>query len=354
MATIKTYFEFYKNSSFEEVPFNDIDNLLFTELSYLDWSNIVSNTSKKITLQEASEKFLKREKGKSKKKFRFIRSIIENLKEIKDSKRYKDCYLAHFQNNVDTERQFGAICIYFEPHKVYVSFQGTDDSIIGWKEDFQMAYLFPIMSQRDSVKYLNEVITWQDKKVFVGGHSKGGNLAMCAYMYCKDSIKRKVDTVYNIDGPGFREIEFNSKRYKDMLPKLKTYLPEESIFGRLLYTSPNYKVIKSIEKGVWQHDINSWKCFGMYLEEGKLTESSKKLGLKISEWLKKYEDNEIEKLVLTFFNILEKVNVTCLDDFKHIELSKVTIAVNEVKNIDPEIKKLYIEALKSLLISSNK
>lgn len=353
MANLKTYLQYYKDKSFEEYKFNEVDNVLFSELSYLDWSNIVP-INDKITLQSAAGIFLKKEKEKKNKKehFKYIENIIEHLKQMQNSIRYKDCMLANFKLILNKEEQFGAICIYFEPQKVYVSFQGTDDSIIGWKEDFEMSYCFPIASQVDAISYLNENITWRDNTVYVGGHSKGGNLAMCSAMYCRDYIKNKIKLVFNNDGPGFREKEYNSPEYKSILPRIITFKPEESVVGMILYNSSNCKIVKSREKGIREHDITSWECFGPFLEEGVLSENSKKIGSKLQEWLNQYEDDEREKLVLTFFQILEKIDVVSIYDFKHLDLSKVRNAISQMKNIDINTKKLYLEALKNLLINS--
>lgn len=350
MADIKEYLKYYKDKTFKEYSFNEVDNVLFSELSYLDWTNIVTN---KITLQNAANILLenKDEKKKKRERFKYVDNIKEHLKEMKDSLRYKDCILKNFRLILTEKEQFGAICIYFEPGKLYVSFQGTDESVIGWKEDFEMSYSFPVPSQTEAINYLNENVTWRDNIVFVGGHSKGGNLAICSVMYCKDYIRHKIKFIFNNDGPGFREKEFSSKEYNEISDRIISFKPEDSIVGVLLNNLPATKVVKSKEKGIRAHDITSWECFGTFLEEGILSENSKKIESKFKNWLSKYKDEEKKKLVLTFFEILEKIGVKSIYDFKKIDLSKVRVAVGEMKNIDADTKRLYLEALRNLLIN---
>ncbi len=346
MANLKTYLEYYKNNSFKDCAFNEVDNILFAELAYLNWNEIVPKNSEKISLQEAGNKFL--EKEKDKKHSKFLQNIIEHLKEMKDGSRYKDCLFSNFKMILNDEEQFGAICISFEPQKVYVSFQGTDDSITGWKEDFEMSYHFPVLSQTDAINYINSVITWRDNEVYVGGHSKGGNLAMCAAMYSNEFVHRKIKKIFNNDGPGFKYSEFNSNEYKAIASKIINIRPEDSIIGVLLNNSGECQYVKTKEKGIKQHDLTTWECFGSYLERGNQTEASKRIDAKIDEWLKLYKDEERENLVITFFNILKKINVVYVDDFKKIELSQVVEAINEMKNIDSKTKKLLFSCFISL------
>ena len=215
-----------------------------------------------------------------------------------------------------------------------------------------MSYHFPILSQTDAINYLNRVITWKDTFVYVGGHSKGGNLAMCSAMYSKDYIKNKIQKIFNNDGPGFRDKEFNSPEYKEIVSKIISFKPEDSIVGILLNNIGKCHFVKTKEKSVKQHDLTTWECFGTYLERGTQTENSKKMDKRIAEWLNQYEDSERENLILTFFNILEKINVVSVDDFRHIELTQVMNAINEMKNLDTNTRKLYVEAMKGLLKSN--
>ena len=345
MATIKEYLKYYKDLSFEECNLNINDVILFTELSYINFLDIVPSDNKKITLKEAGERYLKEKKDRLSP---FMQSNIDNLKEMIGSRRYSNIYLSNYRSIIDKEKQFGALCIYFEPKKVFISFEGTDGTVIGWKEDFILGYHFPVMSQKSAITYINEVVTSKDKEIYLGGHSKGGNLAMTSAMYCDNKIFKRIKTIYNLDGPGFKEREFNST-YKKIMPKLKMYVPEQSIVGMLLYNTDNYKVIKSISNGIMQHDCNNWECFGSFLLEGSLSKISIKLDKKIKDWNKKYDDDELEKMITTFFSILEDNNIKNFNELKSLKWNQIVSILNKVKSIDEDTRKLYTDALKELI-----
>lgn len=351
MATIKEYIKIYKNLSFEECALNINDIIIFSELSYIDWSNIVPPDNTKITLKDAGKLYFQINKIKDKYLSIFAQNNIENLKNIMTSKRYKNIKLAYYKKYVDKEKQFGALCIYFEEEKVFVSYEGTDDTVIGWKEDFILGYNFPIISQKYAIEYLNKVISDEDKIIYVGGHSKGGNLAMTAGMYTKDDILSRIKYIYNLDGPGFREKEYNSKEFKKILPKLQMYVPEDSIIGMLLYNTNDYTVVKSVAKGIKQHNCNTWQCFGSFLEEGRLSKFSIKINNKIKSWNKKYSDDKLEKMIITFFSILENNNIESFYELRKMNWSQIVKLVNEVSGLDEETKKLYFKAIRELIIS---
>lgn len=345
MATIKEYLKYYKDLTFEECNFNINDVILFTELSYINWNNIVFDSSKKISLRKAGEKYLNSNMGYL--SF-FMKSNVDNLKEMLTGKRYENIYLSNYRRIIDEEKQFGALLIHLDSKTAFVSFEGTDGTVVGWKEDFVLGYHFPVMSQKCAIEYLDEVITNNIKVVFVGGHSKGGNLAMTSAMYCKDKIFKKINTIFNLDGPGFKEREY-TRDFKKIIPKLKTYVPEQSIIGMLLYGSDDFKVVKSISSGIMQHDCNTWQCFGSFLVEGSLSKISIKIDKKIKDWNKKYDDDELETMITTFFSVLEDNNIKNFSEFKSLKWNQVVNIFNKVKDIDENTRKLYTEAIKELI-----
>ena len=346
MATIKEYLKYYKELSFEECNFNINDVILFTELSYIKWKDIVPNDKNKITLEEAGKLFFNKKQVDM---TAFMNSNIDNMKTMMNSRRYKNICLGNYRSVINDDKQFGGLCIYFEPGKVFVSYEGTDGSVVGWKEDFVLGYHFPIDSQKSAIRYINEVITRKDKVIYIGGHSKGGNLAMTAGLYARNDIFKRVGAIFNLDGPGFREKDYNTDEFKRILPKLIKYIPEESVIGMLLYSTSDYKVVKSNYNGIMQHDCNSWQCFGSFLEEGKLSKMSARIDKKIKAWNKKYSDDELETMILTFFSILEDNNIKDFNELKSLKWNQITSIFNKVKNIDEKTKKLYLEALKELI-----
>lgn len=349
MATIKEYLKYYKSLTFNECKLNINDVLLFTELSYIDWHNIVPEDNNKITLKEAFNIY---QKTKNVYLSTFMKGNIANLKDIYTSTRYKDIYLSNYKEYVDNEKQFGALKIYFD-NKVFISYKGTNGTIIGWKEDFTLGYHFPIISQKYAINYLNEVITSEDKEIYIGGHSKGGNLAMTASMYCNNDIFKKIKTIYNLDCPGFREKDLNNN-FKKILPKLQIYIPEDSIIGMLLYSTNNKKIVKSNASGILEHDINTWLCFGEFLEKGKISKFSLNIDKRIKTWNKRYSDSELEIMINSIFNVFESNNIKSFRELKKLKLNQILGMINEINDIDDETKKLYGDTIRDLIWINNK
>lgn len=348
MATIKEYLRYYKGLSFKECCFNINDVLLFTELSYIDWHNIVSESNDKISLRDAFDKY---QKTKDVYLSTFMKKNIQNVKDIYTSTRYKDIYLSNYREYVDDEKQFGAITIHFDD-KIFVSYKGTNGTVVGWKEDFTLGYEFPIISQVYAIDYLNEVAKEFDNKIFVGGHSKGGNLAMAAAGGTSVDVFNRIVAIYNLDGPGFREKDLGN--INKIISKLQIYIPEDSVIGMLLYSTNNKRIVKSSTNGIMQHDINTWECFGQFLVKGKLSNISVKIDKRIKEWNKNYTDRELKDMIISLFNVLEVNGIRSFREFKRLKLNQILGIINEINDIDDDTKKLYSETIRDLIWINNK
>ena len=352
MATITNYLKEYKDVSFEQCPFNEMDSLFFSQLSYFEWDKIVPSSTKKIPFNKAIHLLLnKYETDGFNNNALFIRNSLKNIKVLVSNTRYEKCQLSNYVLNINSEKQFGALVIHLNTRTIYISYEGTDNNVSGWKEDFALAYQFPVASQVDAIAYFNHVVRWWHQTVYVGGHSKGGNLAMVAAMYGKKRKTKRIKTIYNFDGPGFRGKEFNSREYQSMVSKLKLYVPEESIIGLLLNTPPIYKVVAAYRHNFRQHDTNYWKFLDTSLKEGKLTQGSQKFDQRVADWLDRYNDIERKKMVYTFFEILERCEVKTFDGFRAVDWKKVVHVIKEMHELNDDMKKLYLTALKNLLLN---
>ena len=350
METLNNYIKYFKDIPFEESPFNDVDNVIFSTLTYLDFGNMIT---KPISMKELGKKFFNEIDYRAiKKESIVVRRTIDNFELIFNGDRYKNIIVSDYTKIVDSEKQFGAMKFKSDTF-TYVAYQGTDDSIIGWKEDFQMIYKFPVPAQTMAINYLNKVIRFNDKNVIVGGHSKGGNLAMTASMYARGHIKRKITRVYNNDGPGFRKKEFNSIAYKEMLPKLRTFVPEESLIGMFLRHPKDIKVIKSSGKGLFQHNPNNWQCYGPIFIEGTLSDGSEDMDTKVLSWLNRHDDDKRKKMVDTIFDTIDKCDVKLFSQLRQIKLSRLLKMIKISKDIDQESKDLVVSALKVLIFKDD-
>ena len=344
MANLMNYIKNYKDKVFDEVPFNEIDNLVFCELTYLNYDGIIPEDRNTITLKEVGEIYLKNNKYKDVKKIGIAqKDAYLLLKELINTKRYQEVLLSNYSYVGNKSIQFSAMTFRYKKKFIYVAYEGTDDLISGWKENFNIAYMFPTISHTYAINYLNKVIKLFDRNIIVGGHSKGGNLALVASMYCKRRIRRKIKQVYSNDGPGLRKKEIESKEYKKIRDRYIHIVPNYSYFGVLL-RHDKYKVIKSNKKDIMAHSIMSWQIEDNKLVSSNLSTISKNLEKGLIIWLDNNDDKKRKKLITTIFKAIEDTGIETVSSLT--KLKNVITVIKKIKNIDDETKKIAIDLLK--------
>ena len=311
---IFSYIDKYGSLTFEEEPFNEIDNIIFSAISYIDFEKYVSkNSSNKKTIHSVGNQYFK-EHSKKEKNIIATKNALKVLLNIKDTNRYKNLLLYNYSYIGDKSQQFSAITIEINKKLVYISYEGTDSLISGWKEDFMMGYQFPVQSQRRAINYVNKNFLFSNKKIILGGHSKGGNLAQVAGMYSNYFIQKRIINIYNNDGPGLKQKEFSSKYYKKIENKLIHIIPNYSLFGLLLRNNKKYIVIKSAKKDIFAHDFITWIVEKKEFKRDKLSTFSTAVEKSGNEWLNKYNEEQIQKFVKTLFGIIQELNIVYLTD----------------------------------------
>ena len=242
----------------------------------------------------------------------------------------------------DTDTQFGAVCFKVKKKFIYVAFEGTDNLLSGWKEDFQMAYEFPVPSQKLAVKYLNENIKLFDKNIIVGGHSKGGNLALVSSMYCKNRINKKIKQIYSNDGPGLKKEQIESENYSKIRDRLIHLVPNYSYVGVLL-RNDKFTVIKTNRKDFMAHAVSSWQVNENEFIRENLSLISDSFRNSLLKWLDEHDLNQREKMISTVFKTLEESGIKNLNDF--FNLKNAITVIRNINNIDDETKKLIISLI---------
>lgn len=307
-----SYVDKYGNSSFEEMPFNEVDNAVFSSLSYVSLYGIVpSNRYNKIKIREASDKYFSLYPS-NKKYIWAVKYAVKLFKAISNTRRYGDLHLYNYVYEASDEKQFSAVTIEITPKLLYVSFEGTDHLVSGWKEDFMMTYMFPVASQKKAIDYINRRFIFDRKEIILGGHSKGGNLAMVAGMYANIFVRNKIIRIYNNDGPGLLREYFESKEYERIKDKLVSIIPNYSVVGLLLYHDNDYVVVRASKKGAMSHDIHTWVVADKSFMRAELDCYSKTLEIKIINWLNKYTKLERKRFVFAMFDIFYKAKVESL------------------------------------------
>ena len=336
MANIVDYVEYYKNKTFDEIPFNDVDSLVLSELSYIDFSECITKDIIPINLDNLGKLYFSKVlKDDMKGRAKLYRETYDLFNLLRNTNRYKKLEVTNYKRIVDSEKQFGAITFRYEKKWVYIAFEGTDTSIIGWKEDFNLSHKFPIPSHTLAINYLEDEVRFLDKKVYIGGHSKGGNLAVTASMKASSFVRNRIKLIYAFDSPGLREKEYHSISYKRIRNKVKMFVPSESIVGMLLNHDLKYEVVKSSSKALWQHDAFSWQCFGSVFIPDELSYKSMNFSKNISQFLEKIPDDERENFVESVFSVLDKSGIK---NTESITLSKILKCISNISGLTEDKK----------------
>ena len=354
MANILDYLKWRGDLDFSTVPLNPVDNVIFCQLSYLTLDGIVPcpEDTEGITINHMVEIYnenLKRKGG-------FISSSLfkqdpEFIKALGSSKRFGKCLLFGYVNQIETvhEKQFSAISILINKENYFIAFRGTDSSIIGWKEDLNMSFQEIIPSQTESVKYLETIAGITKGSLYIGGHSKGGNLAIYAASFCSKQIKKRIKNIYNNDGPGFHEKIIKSEGFNEIKNRINCFVPQSSIVGMFLEHGSDYTVIKSSQSGIMQHDLYSWDVmYDNLIYIDKITISSQYVNRTIREWLGSLDNKHRRQFIDAVYQIL---NTTGAQTIYDIELSWIRSAYRILKSyrhIDQQTKKLIRKTIYEL------
>ena len=335
---IYDYIKKYGNYSFKEKTFCEIDNLVFSLLVYLDFSEFLVDFG---TINEVGIPFLNRYSYRDMNKYvPASRDAYKCLKSIVNTKRYKDIVMSDYVYIGNTMMQFSAITFKISKKLIYISFEGTDSLLSGWKENFYLAYQYPTISQKYALKYLRKKVRLFGPRVIVGGHSKGGNLALTSCMELLPHDKFKINTIYNNDGPGLKLKQIKSLKYKMIRKKLVHITPYNSVVGILL-RNEFYKSVDATFIPVASHSISTWKINNDELVLKERDYNSIKLEKNIISWLDNHNDLEREKMITTVFNLLSECGIN--DTSQFTDISKIVNIFKHVKEIDNETRNLVID-----------
>lgn len=348
MANICDYIKWRGDITLEESEFNEIDNLVLSRLSYFPFDELIEK-NEEATIEELSNRFINADKSTMKILWPDDNELFPLLGK---SKRFKDMIVTRYINkiNPEQEQQFSATTVLLPDDTIFVSYRGTDSTIIGWKEDFNMCFKSHITSQKEAVKYLNESAEKYPRKIRIGGHSKGGNLAVYAGLFTSKEIQERIINIYNNDGPGFDDEITQTEEYKKMIPKVHTYIPQSSVIGRLLNHEEKYTVVHSTQKGIMQHDLYSWEVEGKeFVCLENVTNGSEMFDKTLKEWLKNIDPAKREVVIDAVFDILRTTEAEYFSELKKNWIVNAKLMLGKYKDLDEESKAIIAEILKKLM-----
>lgn len=351
------YLKWRNDVSLKASPFNDIDNVILSCLAYIDFSEFFTNSNDSYTIEEIFELFCKNHSlDEIRESKQFTERIALLLEEMVQADRFKGTRALYYAEDIDKEKvkQFAAVTFILPDGTNYISFRGTDSTIIGWKEDFLMTFMADTEGAKEAVKYLNEVSKLLEGELIVGGHSKGGNFAMFASSFCDKVVQDRISRVYNNDGPGFRDEAIESTEYKEILPKICTIVPQTSMIGQLLANESEQKVIESDAIGLYQHDAMTWKVKKDSFVEAELDAFGNFVDVALGSWLEKIDDETRLSIVSTVFSMIEETEAETFYEFSDSLFKNSAIIIKGLVKLPKEKRIELMTSLGSLVKVSGK
>ncbi len=350
MGNIIDYVREYGQYTFSQEPFNEVDNLVLCQLIYLDYEKYVPGLEKRnipVSIQsiyqdpawtEILDNYWFREDNKA---------LFE---EVVQSVRFGTLKMNYYVNVIDEEQetQFSAMTYVLEDKNCYIAYRGTDATLIGWKEDCNLAFSKPLNSHRLSAEYMNRVAGYIGGNFFAGGHSKGGNLAVYAAMNCSEHVRNKLLGVYNNDGPGFRPEILEEGNYEGIEGKTFKFIPRSSIVGVILQSETDYEVVESKSFGVFQHNAYNWKIEDKaFVRAGNRDDFTTFRDAALNEWILALPDEEKHAFIDTLYNVVAASEVKDLFQLGANWKSCFQSMSGALRGIDDETRKALQKIIRS-------
>ena len=349
MGNMLDYLRWRGDLTFEQDPFNDADAVLLSRLSYLQLDGIVgSGYDETVTLREAARLF---SEDMEKVKNILWKGDDELLSLVGESERFGNCLVSCYVNVIedDIQMQFAAMIVKLGDGLRYVGFRGTDNTLTGWQEDFNMFCTFPVPAHISALQYLEFAAEHFDGEFIVGGHSKGGNLAVFSSSFCKPELQQRIRRVYNMDGPGFDSSAMSASNFENIKDRILTLVPQTSIFGMMFEHEESYTVVKSDEKGFLQHDVYSWEIIRNGLNElSTTTTASMFIDRTFSDFVKSLTNEERKEFTEAVFNILKTTDDTTFSGIMENWFKDSAVIFKSIKKLDPETRNVLLGTLSAL------
>ena len=355
MSDLIDYIKWRGDLTFAQSPFNEVDNLIFSFISYVDFSGIVpeKDEGKGIMVKEASERFWEAYTDKEildKPTLTKMSAFV--LREMASSRRFGNLLLSDYRNEIDeeTQKQFAVLRIGLEKDCYYIAFRGTDETIVGWQEDFNMVYLPEVPSERRAVEYLQEIMGRDNAGYYIGGHSKGGHLAVYAAVKSFEIYGERMIRVFNNDGPGVSAEMASSEPYQQMLSKMVSYVPEQSFFGLMLQHRETVYTVKSNRTGLLQHDSLSWEVLGTeFVKAEEVSLQSRETNMGLKSWLGLLSLEERGEIINLIFHSLSEAEIKTIGDFASLTPKRIYDLIGRLKDLSADQKTLVTRSFRLLI-----
>lgn len=358
MKNMLDYIKEFGHVSFEERAFSEIDALVLTELEYLPLEKVVpsdENGENFVTVKEIAE-YMQEHKQElfDENPMMITQERHEVSQVIADAPRFQSLKFFGVVSvwDKDTTKQFAAVTVEVEPSVRLVVFRGTDETLIGWKEDFLMTYSPLVAAQTDAKEYLAKQASLFDGDLMVSGHSKGGNLAIYAAATQEEDVQLRIVDIFCFDSPGLYSSVLETKGYQNIVPLAMRYIPQDSLVGLMLESEVPYVIVKSNATGAMQHSAMTWEIEdGQFIKMEKLTKNSQLNDQTFKKWTESVSDEELELFWNVFFELLFSVGIDTVNDLYGQFMHYVQEFLKAAGDMDEEKREL-LTRIALLLVST--
>ena len=335
----------------EEKPFSEVDSLVLSQLAYLQLGCLVPHQGRPGSLPLGS--LLRAEYFDD--LFRqlwYPERNKELLVALCASPRFRNLLLSNFVDLHDPvqETQFCAVTLQLGPGLRYLAFRGTDADVVGWKEDFNMAFQSPVPAQRLAVKYTCRAARQAPGGLMLGGHSKGGNLAAYAAIHSPLPYQDRITAAYSHDGPGFKHSPEGEPGFARIADRLHRTMPQSALVGLLLEYQGSYSVVKSDRLGVMQHDPFSWQVEnGEFVRLEEISAGARHLNQTLNSWLNTQSDAQRESFVDALFGVLDAFNIKSFADNKW-DWQQIPAMLGTLKHLDSDTRQMLQNTFREIAL----
>lgn len=309
MANIIDYVLWRGDLPVAQVPLGEVDALILSYLSYMPMDGIVpgEDGGEPVPLRDAALAMLGLSERENSPLAYSVKDDRKLLAALAQSVRFGTMRLCAFVNRVDgeAEEQFSAVTFLPEAGPALIAYRGTDNTVVGWQEDFNMCFESEVPAQRDAAAYAEHMAQVLDGGIILGGHSKGGNLAAYAELFVSGETHRRIQAVYNFDGPGFNEEIVGSAAFAQRKRCVQTFVPQSSIVGVLMENDEVMTVVRSDGMGIFQHNPYTWQVMGgSFIALPERTDSSRFADETVRHWLASLSPEVRRRAIDGIFEVL--------------------------------------------------
>lgn len=350
MANLFDYLDWRGDLTLTQDGFNPVDGLILSTLAYVVFDHIEPDVDfeKGVSIQKAAKLFSAL--SEEEKRLR-VPEDEKLLLKLAETQRFGHMKIHDYTESLDREQeeQFAAITVELGNGFWFLGFRGTDYTVAGWKEDFNMSFKTGVPAQKEAVRYTNFVAAKTEGTLYLGGHSKGGNLAAFGAAFARPVVQARIAEVYNNDGPGFLEEVIQSEGYQRMYKKINTFIPQASLVGILLEHEEDFSIIQSSQYSLLQHDPYSWEVMGPhFLHLQEVTAGSRFMNEAVHGWLSDVDVAQREAFVDAIFEVLDVNEAATLQEMAETWIKNAGTVLKRIRDVDDETSHMIQETLSLL------